>query len=189
MKPYERLPETVTYNGKRYRLNMSYVAFFAVSELMQDKSLLDYVKVSCALEILVKGRHPVDPGLLTAIYDLIKEERPRTGTDQKLMDIGQDWHYICAAFQQAYGINLYRDRKMHILRFRALLQALPKDTRMSEIVGIRAAKIPAPTKYNREQIAELTRLKAQYALRGSEESLQDGFAKLFALLEARAKNV
>lgn len=189
MKPYERLPETVTYKGKRYRLDMSYVAFFTVSALMQDKSVLDYVKVDGALDILVKGRHPVDPELLSAIYDLIKEDRPRSGSDQKLMDIEQDWGYICAAFQQAYGIDLYRDRKMHIIRFRSLLQALPKDTRMSEIVGIRAAKIPAPTKYNREQIAELTRLKAQYALRGSEESLQDGFAKLFALLEARAKNV
>ena len=188
MKPYERLPESVTYKGRRYRLDMSYTAFFVVGDLMQDEMILDYVKVSGALDILVRGRHPVDPGLLSAIYDLIRDDRPRSDPGQKLMDIEQDWGYICAAFQQAYGIDLYRDRKMHILRFRALLQALPKNTRLSEIIGIRAAKIPAPTKHNREQIAELTRLKALYSLRGGQNSLQNGFAKLFDLLKARAKD-
>ena len=188
MKPYERLPRAVTYKGKRYRLNMSYSAFFAVDDLMQDETLLDVVKLSGALDILVKGRHPVDPGLLNAIYDLVKDDRPKAADEPQYMNIEQDWGYICAAFQQAYGIDLYKDKDIHILRFRALLQAIPKITRMSEIVGIRAAKIPAPTKYNGEQIAELTRLKAQFALHGTGSSLQDGFAKLFDLLKARAKD-
>lgn len=183
MKPYDRLPEEVEYKGKRYRLNLSYTAIFAVSDLMQDEQLIEAVKLSGALDILVDGRHPNDPGLLAAIYELIKEP-PEPGA--KTMDIEQDWPYIYAAFLQAYGIDLYEHREMHIVQFRSLLRAIPKDTRLSEIIGIRAAKIPAPTKYNMEQIQELTRLKAKYALR-SEHSLQDGFAKLFSLLEARAK--
>ena len=71
------------------------------------------------------------------------------------MDIGQDWPYICAAFQQAYGIDLYADKSLHILRFRALLQAIPKSTKLSEIIGIRAMKVPAPNRHNQEQIAEI----------------------------------
>lgn len=186
MRPYERLPDTVTYNGKTYKLDMSYSAFFAVSDLMQDETLLDSTKLSAALDILVRSKHPEDPELLSAVYELIRDDRPKPD-GPKAMDIEQDWGYICAAFQQAYGINLYEDKTMHILRFRALLEGLPKNTRLAEIVGIRTAKIPKPTKYNAEQIADLTRLKAIYALRGNEESLQEGFAKLFSLLEARAK--
>jgi hypothetical protein len=104
------------------------------------------------------------------------------------MDIEQDWPYICASFQQAYGIDLYADKSMHILRFQALLQGLPKDTKMAEVIGIRAAEIPQATKYNAKQIAELTRLKAVYALQGSEKDFQTGLAGLFDLLEARAKS-
>ena len=91
-------------------------------------------------------------------------------------------------FQQAYGIDLYADKSLHILRFRALLQAIPKSTRLSEIIGIRAAKIPAPNKHNQEQIAELMRLKSLYALRGSGASLQEGLGRLFQLLKSGAKN-
>lgn len=188
MKPYDRLPDSVEYQGKRYKLNLAYPAVFAVSDLMRDTQLVDVVKLSGALDILVKGRHPDDPGLLTAIYDLLKDDRPHDTSGPRTMDIEQDWGYICAAFQQAYGIDLYTDKDMHILRFRALLQAIPKDTKLAEIIGIRAAKIPKPTKYNSEQIAELTRLKALYALRGGGLSLQDGFAKLFAFMEARARD-
>ena len=103
------------------------------------------------------------------------------------MDNEQDWPYICAAFQQAYGIDLYADKGIHILRFQALLQSLPKDTKLVEIIGIRAAKIPKATKNNADQIAELSRLKAIYALRGTEKDFQSGLAGLFDLLEAEAK--
>ena len=126
------------------------------------------------------------PELLRAVYDLIKDDRPKS-TGPKYLDIEQDWPYICAAFQQAYGIDLYADKGIHILRFQALLQSLPKDTKLIEIIGIRAAKIPTANKHNADQIAELSRLKAQYALRGTEKDFQSGLASLFDLLEAEAK--
>ena len=76
---------------------------------------------------------------------------------------------------------------MHIVRFRALLQGLPKGTRIMDVVGIRAAEMPAPNKHNARQIAELSRLKAKYALRGTEADIQRGLARMFDLLEERAK--
>lgn len=187
IKPYEALPETVWYDGKAYRLDLSYAAFFAASDALQDPRLTDAQKLRAALDNLVVTEHAADPELLREIFGLLREDRPHAD-GPKTMDIEQDWPYICAAFQQAYGIDLYADKTIHIMRFRALLQAIPKDTKLSEIIGIRAAKIPAPTKYNQQQIADLTRLKAIYALRGSETSLQRGWARLFELLEARAKH-
>ena len=186
MKPYEILPEEIEHDGKTYRLDLSYAAVFAAADALADERLTPDIKLRTALEILVPVKHPDDPKLLTAIFDLIKDERPRPKQDRKLMDIEQDWGFVCAGFQQAYGIDLYQDKTIHIVRFRALLEGLPKETKLSEIIGIRGADIPAQTKYNQKQIADLTRLKTLYALRGSETSFQEGLERLYKMLSARA---
>ena len=103
------------------------------------------------------------------------------------MDIDQDWPFICAGFMQAYGIDLYADKSIHILRWQALLQGLPKSTKLMDIIGIRAAEIPEPNKHNAKQIAELNRLKATYALKRNAKDLQTGLGDLFDLLAAQAR--
>lgn len=188
MKPYERLPDRVEHEGKVYKVDYSYATFFAVSDLLDDDSFSDYQKCTIALDMFIRRKHPVDVTLLRKIYDQIKPRRPAPPSGQKTMDIEQDWGYICASFQQAYGINLHEDKSIHILRFQELLQGLPKDTKLVEVVGIRAAKMPTPTKSNAEERAQLSRLKAQYALTDHTKDFQEGLAGLFALLEAGAKN-
>lgn len=184
LKPYERLPESVEYQGRSYILDLSYAAVFVAADVLEDIRLEPRARLEVALDILVKEPHPVDNGLLEAVIDLLREERKPDG--QKTMDIVQDWPYICAAFQQAYGIDLYTDKSIHIMRFKALLQAIPKDTKLAEIIGIRAATIPEPNKHNQKQIAELTRLKALYALKGG-TSIQESWKHLAEVLLKRAK--
>jgi hypothetical protein len=162
-------------------------ALLIIADMLEDDRLMPVQKIRAALDMFIGKEVPTDPEILKLIYDLIKDDRPKQD-GPKYMDIEQDWPYICASFQQAYGIDLYADKSMHILRFQALLQGLPKDTKMAEVIGIRAAEIPQATKYNAKQIAELTRLKAVYALQGSEKDFQTGLAGLFDLLEARAKS-
>ena len=185
MKPYEELPRSVTFGGRYYRLDLSYGTFYRVVDLMADTGLLDVVKVKAALDLLVVGKHPDDPGLLQSIYDLIKPDRPAT-RGEKYLDIEQDWGYICAAFQQAYGIDLYTDKDMHVLRFIALLNGIPGNTKLAEIIQIRAQEIPQPNKHNGKQIEALMRAKAQYALR-STTSIDEGWGRIFNLLKARAE--
>lgn len=188
MKPYAGLPAEVEHNGIVYPVDLSYGVFFAVADILQDGRLDPAQRVRLALDLFIGEDAPLDPELLRAIYNLVKDDRPKQD-GPKYMDIEQDWPYICAGFQQAYGIDLYKDKAMHILQFQALLQGLPKETKMAEIIGIRAAEIPAANNHNAKQIAQLMRLKAVYALRGKDTDLQSGLAGLFELLEARAKNV
>lgn len=188
LRPYEGLPEELEHEGRAYRLDLSYAAFFAAADALQDERLAPALRLETALGILVKEPEPEPSvGLLEAILGLVRDDRRPKPAGPRTLDIMQDWEYICAAFQQAYGIDLYTDKSVHILRFLALLRAIPKDTKLAEIISIRAAEIPAPNKHNQKQIAELTRLKALYALKGSGD-LQDGWAKLFRMLEARAKH-
>jgi hypothetical protein len=186
IRPYDPLPNSIEYESKVYRLDLSYAAVFAAADALEDDRLSEAVKLTAALDILVEDPHPVEAGLLRAIMGLLSDDRPKAG-GPRTMDLRQDWPYICAAFQQAYGIDLYSDKGIHILRFQALLGAIPKDTKLSEIIGIRAADIPEPNKHNQKQIAELTRLKAIYALRGGTRGLQDGWARLADALLQRAR--
>lgn len=185
MKPYDDLPTTVEYEGKVYNLDMSYAVFFAVSDILKDDRLMNHQKVELALDMFITDPHPTTTDLLTSIYDLLKDDRPPSG--ENYMDVEQDWPYICAGFQQAYGIDLYADKSIHILRWQALLQALPKDTKLMDIIGIRAMDMPEPNKHNAKQIAEISKLKSLYALKSTVKDFQTGLGGLFDLLEARAK--
>ena len=188
LRPYEALPEELEHEGQTYRLDLSYAAFFAAVDALQDERLAPVLRLQTALNVFIPGPPPPPSReLLEAILALVKDDRPKQ-PGPVTMDINQDWDYICAAFQQAYGIDLYTDKSIHILRFLALLRGIPKSTKLSEIIGIRAAEIPALNKHNQKQIAELTRLKALYALKGRGNNLQEGWEKLFRMLEARAKN-
>ena len=187
MKPYAALPSEVEYNGVVYPVDLSYGIFFAVGDVLEDDRLDTVHRVRLALDLFIGEDAPLDVGLLRAIYDLVKDDRPKDN-GPKYMDIEQDWGYICASFMQAYGIDLYTDKSIHILRFQALLQGLPGDTKLAKVIEIRAAEIPVANKHNAKQIAELTRLKALYALQGGKgKSYEAGLAGLFDLMEARAK--
>lgn len=183
MKPYDPLPSTVEYQGIIYNLDLSYSVFFAVADVLRDDRLMNGQKLALALDLFVTDPHPVDDGLLTSIYDLLKDDKPKSGESH--MDIEQDWNYICAGFQQAYGIDLFNDKSMHILQWQALLQGLPKDTKLMDIIGIRAMDIPEPNKHNAKQIAEINRLKSLYALKSTAVNFETGLGGLFDLLEAQ----
>lgn len=187
MKPYDPLPSATEYEGAVYNLDLSYAVFFAVADVLKDDRLMYGQKLALALDLFIPEAHPIADGLLSSIYDLLKDDRPKSG--ENYMDIEQDWPYICAGFQQAYGIDLYSDKDMHILRWQALLQGLPKNTKLMDIIGIRAMEIPEANKHNAKQIAEITRLKSLYALKNTAVNFQTGLGGLFDLLEARAKGV
>ena len=186
MKPYDELPHSVEHDGKTYELDMSYPSFFIAADILQDEHLTNVMRVAGALDVLVTEPFPIDVRLLKKIFDLVKSDKP--STEKIVMDIEQDWEYICGAFQQAYGIDLYSEKKMHIIRFLSLLRSVPKSTKLAEIISIRSMDIPEPNKYNAKEIAEITKLKTYYRLKGNEKSINESWGKLFEILEMRAKH-
>lgn len=184
MTLYDKLPDRVTYNGKEYLLDLSFRKVLAVADLMEEP-LPDEVKLQVSLELLVTSKHPVDAGLLSAVMDVITLDRPKRKPKQKVIDLQKDWQYIYAGFQQAYGINLFKD-DLHYLEFLALLNSLPGNTRMSQIIDIRTRPMPKPSKYNHEEIARLTELKTEFAL-SDPGDFQRGLNRLFDALKQQAE--
>ncbi len=93
--------------------------------------------------------------------------KPVSGHDTgPAFDYRCDAPYIVAAFQQAYGIDLTRE-KLHWFRFRALFAALPEDTLMAKIINWRTMDLADYEGSMREHYADLKeRFALPAALRG-----------------------
>ena len=186
MKPYETYPTSIKRKDRTYDLNLSFKAVFLCLEIFNDEQLEDEDKIILALDILIKGEHPRDPDLLEAILYLLKPKTPADPSEEKTIDVIEDYDYIVSSFRQAYQIDLVKEN-IHYQEFITLLNGLPEGTKIVDVVRIRTMKIPQPNEYNKEQIADIIRLKNKYALQGTKPKFDDGLASLFNSLKGRAE--
>lgn len=160
MKLQDRLPQGVTVGGRFYWMDFDFRNVLRMIDELDRQDLMPEAKAYRALRCLT--RHPRNVGpVLDAVKALLFHKKAADGP--RITDFEQDAGLIRAAFRQAYGIDLYKDR-LHYLAFIELLNAIPEGTRYSYVVGIRARPMPAPTKYNAEERAWLARAKADVAL-------------------------
>lgn len=170
MKLQERLPNSLTINGKKYRLDFDFRNVLSMLEILARDDMMPDARAWLALKCLMK-HPPKNPfPLLGAIKLMLFPEAKNEPSAKKLTDFKQDADLIRAAFLQVYGINLWRD-SVHWVEFAALLNALPEGSRYSEILGIRARPMPKPTKYNAEERRWLAQAKAACAVQMSDKEL------------------
>lgn len=174
MRLQDRLPDGVTVDGRFYRLDFDFRNVLRMMKELGREDVLPDVRVWRAVRCLTK-RPKNETKVLEAVQKLLFD-RPPEKDGQKVTDFEQDAGLIRAAFRQAYGIDLYRDR-LHWIEFTELLNAIPEGSRYSEVVGIRARPMPAPTKYNAEERAWLAKAKASVALHMSEDERQKQYQK------------
>lgn len=194
MKLQDRLPDSVTVSGKRYRLDLDFRNVLRMMDIMARDDLLPTARTYLALKCIMR-RPPKNPGpVMNAVRGILFPAMKRAD-GKRLTSFEQDADLIRAAFRQAYGIDLYRD-KLHWMEFQALLSALPEGSRYSEVLGIRAREMPAATKYNQAEREWLAKAKAACALEMSEdererayaEGVKSVFAGLLAWAEGCDKN-
>lgn len=190
--------ESVEYQGKHYRTKAAFDAVLTVQKLYKDEELSSYDKATVALKLLL--RSPFRIGILSPVQriELLEEIFDKQVDDKeskndasgrtRTVDFELDGEYIYAAFLQDYGIDLieYQGR-LHWKKFLALFQGLSDDTKIKQIMHIRAMDIPAPTKHNQEQIRKIMELKSYYALPVKGGGGQAGLDRLFDTLERLAE--
>lgn len=174
MKLHERLPDSVTAGGKTYRVDLDFRNVLRMIDVLGREEMLpsarEYVALKCVMKRPPKNAGPVLAALRDVLFSADSEP-----AEQKLTDFEQDADLIRAAFLQAFGINLWRDR-VHWLEFTALLGALPEGSRYADILGIRARPMPKPTKYNSEERAWLAKAKLKHAVRMTEREAQNKYS-------------
>ena len=178
---YEPLPYSVEHKGKTWAITPAFNNVLSMYVALEDCT--DTEKVDVMLYFLLKRhRYPKDVSLLTSVCNVMFPTTKKRPTE-RCFDFIQDSDLIYAAFLQAYGIDLYKEQgKLHWLKFKALMDGLPSDTKLAEVISIRLKPLPPATKHNARERMELIRLKQQVALKISEEerqaNIQAGLAKL-----------
>lgn len=179
------LPFTVSYGGKVYKLRPAWPNVLIAADVLSDPALPDGIKISAALDLVIASQHPEDVKLLEATFSALNPDAKTGG--KKLLDFNQDWEYIVSGILQAYGIDLYTAPRLHWMRLRSMLESIPSNTRIAEIMAIRGMEMPKPTKYNGEERARIARLKGQFAIKAAPSGLSEGLNGLFNALAAQAR--
>lgn len=193
MKLQDRLPDGVEVDGKFYRMDFDFRNVLKMIEVMDRDDLMPEAKAYKALCFVQKR-----PKNALKVYEAVKGllfKAPRKKDAQKVTDFIQDAGLIRAAFRQAYGIDLYRE-KLHWLEFTELLNAIPEGSRYSEVVGIRIRPMPEPTKWNQKEREWLMKAKADVKLEMTDKERKEQYQKdvgrianiLLALAEKEVKD-
>lgn len=191
MKLFERLPDKIEIDGRKYRLDLDFRNVLRMVEIMNREDLLSEARNYLALKCVMR-KVPKNVGqAMTAVSAIIFPKTKKKGDKgPKLTDYTQDADLIRAAFLQCYGINLWRE-KLHWFEFTGLLAGLPDGSRYIDIVGIRAKPLPEPTKYNAKERQWLIEAKQRYAIektaKEEEEALQASLHATTLSLLALAK--
>ncbi len=170
MKLTDRLPDSVTVNGRRYPCDFDFRNVLNMMDTLENRNLIHGARIYNALRCVMK-RVPRDAeAALKCVTEVLfqRDETRQKSPKNPVISLRQDADMIRAAFRQAYGIDLWT-AKLHYITFVELLSNLPEGCRYSEVVSIRAREIPAPNKYNAKERENLMRLKLQYAIHLTEE--------------------
>lgn len=171
---FDRLPEGVTVDGRFYKCDFDFRNVLKMLDIMQIQELTpaarDYHCVKCVLRGHLPARKVAD--VYSSVCNVLFEKTPENG--EKLMSFEQDAALIRAAFRQTYQIDLFRDA-LTWFEFIELLHALPEGNRFTEIVGIRARPIPAPTKWNGKEREALIKAKQSVALNMNERERENKY--------------
>lgn len=173
MKLYQRLPNHISIDGRRYKLRLDFRNVLKMMDVLEIKDVLpdarDYLALKCVMR-----RPPKDcrKAIFALRLFLFGESKP--SNEKRVTSFDQDADMIRAAFMQEYGINLYRD-KLHWFEFTALLYNLPNGNKYTEVVGIRGRPIPPATKWNQQEREALIKAQAAYSLHYSEEEREKSY--------------
>ena len=155
MRLNDSLPETYKYNEEEIEIDLSFDNILDTFDVLKMFELSEYHRAELCLTLLFGEDVIEDVDIINVwnevfeLYlDSTKEEMVKydlagnpmpTKKEEPLIDLSQDAEFLYASFVQAYGINLIKEQgKLHWYEFKALLNGLPEDTIIKQIIHIRS---------------------------------------------------
>ena len=195
-KPF---PHMLKFNGRKLEITLYYdrvISFFA---LFEDRSsgLSDTEKLEIGFSWLFKKpfsrvSSAEKLGAMQILLDRYINFRKTDETDsENVLSFTQDSLYIYGSFMAAYGMDLFAEQgRLHWWKFIGLFEALPDESKIKQVMSIRAREIPKPDGHNQELIRQIMEQKRCYALEIPQEQLKkranDSLNRLFDILLAKA---
>lgn len=175
---YDPYPDRVEVEDAEIKLDLRWDNVLRAIDILEMEELFfpDRTEAACAFLLADPDTNTPTTAegritLLNAIFELF----PKGEQTEKVIDFHQDAAMIRSAFYRI-GIDLLNS-KIHFFQFLELLADLPKDTALMRTIDIRTRPLPKPNKDNREQIAELQRLKAKVAIKMTDDDQRRQFAQ------------
>jgi len=179
-----KIDNTFEILDQKHDVDLSFDNILLLLELLNSDELDDVSKIELGIEFLlgkpleidIEEQHQVFTELFERFIQVPQQVRTdRLGNPLPVQDeakpnycFNHDAEYIYASFMQAYGIDLIEEQgKLHWVKFKALVDGLPDDTKFRQVIDIRMRKLPTGKGAADERKA-LMALKKTYALPGSE---------------------
>lgn len=135
------LPETIEVDGESFLLNTDFRTWIKFGEVIKDRrnSILDCLFVFKDMTLLEAFHLPdnVFVELLNFYSNPNATPKGNTSHGDVVIDYVLDGEYIVGSFMSAYGIDL-TVCDMHWHLFKALFLSLPDDTKIKQIMQMRA---------------------------------------------------
>lgn len=169
------LPSSVKINGTEYDINSDFRTSVLFSLLMEDDSLNEEEKVLQALNLY----YPVVPDNLEEAIEQIKwfyscgkldnpiGNKKARASSKKVFDFEVDANYIYSAFMSQYNIDLQDIEQLHWWKFKALLEGLKEDNKLSKIIEYRSMDLSKIK--DKEQRKFYKDMQKQYSLKKENE--------------------
>lgn len=157
MRLNDPLVTSFVYEDKKYDINLAFDVVLDVFDYLDDKTLREYEKARISL-VLLLGDQDYDQSKTIDLWNYIYESfihieekvaveydlkgNPMPSSDEndnkKIFDLEHDAEHVYSSFMQAYRIDLFEQQgKMHWFKFKSLLNGLPDDTPLKNIMSIR----------------------------------------------------
>ena len=173
------LPSSVKIDGTEYEINSDFRTSVLFSLLMEDDNLSEEEKVLQALNLY----YPVVPDnseeaieQIKWFYSCGKLDNPMgnkkvRASSKKVFDFEVDANYIYSAFMSQYNIDLQDIEELHWWKFKALLEGLKEDNKLSKIIEYRSVDLSKIK--DKEQRKFYKDMQKQYSLnKESKEELK-----------------
>ena len=173
------LPSSVKIDGTEYEINSDFRTSVLFSLLMEDDNLSEEEKVLQALNLY----YPVVPNNLEEAIEQIKwfyscgkldnpiGNKKAKASSKKVFDFEVDANYIYSAFMSQYRIDLQDIEELHWWKFKALLEGLKEDNKLSKIIEYRSVDLSKIK--DKEQRKFYKDMQKQYSLnKESKEELK-----------------
>ena len=171
------LPSSVKIDSTEYEINSDFRTSVLFSLLMEDDNLSEEEKVLQALNLY----YPVIPDNLEEAIEQIKwfyscgkldnpiGNKKARAISKKVFDFEVDANYIYSAFMSQYNIDLQDIEELHWWKFKALLEGLKEDNKLSKIIEYRSMDLSKIK--DKEQRKFYKDMQKQYSL--NKESKED----------------
>ena len=192
-------PEEFEYKNRKYKMTLFFnrvISFFVLFE--NNSAISDDECLEIGFEWLVKPLFKVvlkttekAEIMQFVINNYINFRKNADDESQTVLNFSQDSLYIYGSFMGAYGIDLFEEQdRLHWWKFIALFEGLPDESKIKQVMSIRAREIPKPNGHNQELIKQIVEQKRYYALEVPQDELKkradSALKKLFDILSAKA---